>query len=257
MGENHIDERVAHVPCYIHSQSSKTSTSAKVPREKELRIKVNGKEIVNLLCSPEKEDYLVYGFLYGLKIISNTSDIERMDWNDDRREVNVKIPKETVIDTKDRYIPTGLGGGFVQKKGTFRIESDLKISSALILDLIRDFNDYLEKREARGIHTSSLASQEGLLIVTDDIGRHNTIDKIMGEALVRKIETKDKILITTGRISSEMVYKTGSIGVPILISRRSPTDNSISLGSEMGVTIIGLATPERFGVFSCPERVFD
>lgn len=256
MAQN-FEGKVADVVIYSYSQGSRSKSSAKVPKEKEIKIKVNDLELVNILCSPEKLDYLIYGFLYNGKIIEDVSDIKSLEWDEKRSEVNVRIYKEFSVEMTDRYLPVGLGGGFFRKKGIPRIESEMKLSAGLILKLAGEFEIYLENRGARGIHTSALASETGLEIITDDIGRHNTIDKIMGEALIKGIRTKDKVLMTTGRISSEMVYKCGTVGVPILITRRSPTDNSISLASEMGVTIVGLATRENFGIFSCPERIYE
>jgi FdhD protein len=105
------------------------------------------------------------------------------------------------------------------------------------------------------VHTSALGENSSLLVVAEDIGRHNTLDKIMGECLLRKLSTRDKVLITTGRISSEMLGKAASIMTPIVASRSSPTDHAIALAKELGITLIGYVRGSRLSIYSHEERV--
>ena len=92
-------------------------------------------------------------------------------------------------------------------------------------------------------------------MLAEDIGRHNTLDKIMGECLVRRLPTQDGILLTTGRISSEMLLKAARMQVPVVVSRGSPTERAVSLGNELGITVIGYARGNRLSVFSGEERL--
>jgi FdhD protein len=100
-----------------------------------------------------------------------------------------------------------------------------------------------------------LGDNSSLLAVAEDIGRHNTLDKIMGECLLRKLSTRDKVLITTGRISSEMLSKAARMMTPIVVSRSSPTDRSISLAQELGITLVGYVRGSRLSVYTHNERV--
>jgi FdhD protein len=93
------------------------------------------------------------------------------------------------------------------------------------------------------------------VVLAEDIGRHNTLDKIMGECLMRGLPTQDCILLTTGRISSEMLIKAARMQTPIVVSRGSPTERAIALGNELGVTVIGYARGSRLSVFSGEERL--
>jgi len=88
-----------------------------------------------------------------------------------------------------------------------------------------------------GVHTSALGNNSDLLVIAEDIGRHNTLDKIIGECPLTKLSTKEKVLLTTGRISSEMLSKAARMKTPIVVSRSSPTDRSISLAQELGITL--------------------
>jgi FdhD protein len=106
-----------------------------------------------------------------------------------------------------------------------------------------------------GVHTSALGNNSDLLVIAEDIGRHNTLDKIMGECLLTKLSTKEKVLLTTGRISSEMLSKAVRMKTPIVVSRSSPTDRSISLAQELGITLVGYVRGSRLSVYTHNERV--
>ena len=110
-------------------------------------------------------------------------------------------------------------------------------------------------RDTGGVHTSALSDGEKVVFSADDIGRHNTLDKIAGMCLMRNVWPKDRILITTGRISSEMLQKAAQLDVPILISRTSPSSLSIEMAQRYGITLIGYARKHRFNVYSNGERV--
>jgi len=110
-------------------------------------------------------------------------------------------------------------------------------------------------RETGGVHTSALSDGEKIILSAEDIGRHNTLDKIAGLCVMNNIFPKTRILITTGRISSEMLQKAARMNVPILISRTSPSSLSIEMAERYGITLIGYARKHRFNVYSNSWRV--
>jgi FdhD protein len=110
-------------------------------------------------------------------------------------------------------------------------------------------------RETGGVHTSLLSDGEKIIVSAEDIGRHNTLDKIAGLCLMNNAWSEKRILITTGRISSEMLQKAARMEVPILISRTSPSSLSIEMAERYGITLIGYARKHRFNVYSSPQRV--
>ena len=124
------------------------------------------------------------------------------------------------------------------------------------MDLVRHLNDSaILYREVRGVHTSALADPMRLLVVKEDVGRHNTLDKIRGAALLTGLPTRDRILVTTGRVSSEMMTKAVRMGTPIVVSRTSPTALSVRLADAWGITLVGYARGRRLSVYTHPQRL--
>jgi FdhD protein len=117
------------------------------------------------------------------------------------------------------------------------------------------FESQILYRETGGVHTSALSDGEKIVVVAEDIGRHNTLDKISGLCLMKNITPETRILITTGRISSEMLQKAARMDVPILISRTSPSSLSIEMAERYGITLIGYARTHRFNVYTNAQRV--
>jgi len=110
-------------------------------------------------------------------------------------------------------------------------------------------------RETGGVHSSALSDGEKLVISAEDIGRHNSLDKIAGLCLMNNIWPETRLLITTGRISSEMLQKAARMQAPIIVSRTSPSSLSIEMAERYGITLIGYARKHRFNVYSNVQRV--
>jgi FdhD protein len=110
-------------------------------------------------------------------------------------------------------------------------------------------------RTSGGVHTSALSDSQRILVKAEDIGRHNTLDKIAGHCLLEGIACERRIVLTTGRISSEMLQKSARLGASIIISRTSPSSLSIEMAEKWGMTLIGYARRNQFNVYTHPERI--
>jgi FdhD protein len=110
-------------------------------------------------------------------------------------------------------------------------------------------------RASGGVHTSALSDGQRLWVVAEDIGRHNTLDKIAGKCILEKISPPRRIILTTGRISSEMLQKSARLKASIVISRTSPSSLSIEIAEKWGITLIGYARRNRFNIYTHPERI--
>jgi len=106
-----------------------------------------------------------------------------------------------------------------------------------------------------GVHGAALCDSEGIRVFNEDIGRHNAVDKVIGECLLREISMRDKIMVTSGRITSEMLAKVAISGIPIIISKSAPTDLAVDLAIRQGVTLVGFVRGKRMNVYSNGQRI--
>jgi FdhD protein len=229
-----------------------------VVHERPLSLYVNGQELVTLLCTPSKLEALVIGFLSFEGIIRGLGDIRSLAVLDEEGYADVRLASE-FVPPRRRVHTSGCGGGItfsLETHGSTALEDNSSVDPITLFPLIKAL--YLEAhsyRESRGIHAAALAEDGKLLIVTEDVGRHNAIDKVCGEAMLRGIPTIGKILLATGRISSEMLRKAAHMGTPVVVSRTSATTLSVELAKRLGLTLIGYVRGDSFYVYSHPERL--
>jgi FdhD protein len=137
-----------------------------------------------------------------------------------------------------------------------KVESSLEVPASHIRSLMRDLRHEAEIHQSvGGTHASALSDGSALLVTAEDVGRHNTLDKIRGECLFRGIPTAGRMLLTTGRISSEMVAKAVRMDLPIVASRSTPTDLAVKLARNWEMTVVGYVRGDKMNVYSRPDRV--
>ncbi len=110
-------------------------------------------------------------------------------------------------------------------------------------------------RQTGGVHAAALADHTGMLVFREDIGRHNAVDKVIGAYLVQGSSFHDKLLLTSGRLSSEILQKAEACCLPIVVSRGAPTDRSVALARERNITLIGFARGRRMNIYSAEQRI--
>lgn len=231
-------------------------TSGHLPSEMALAISVNRQELVTILCTPTKLNYLVLGFLYAEGIISAISDVASMRVCEEESLADVMLSDPEYELPKHRTLTPGCGGGVTFKTQGQRVDSDLVATPEEVLSLMKQLQEQMELyRLCGGVHASALADTKNLLVVAEDIGRHNTLDKIQGECLLRGLSTRDRLLLSTGRISSEMLLKAAKMQAPVVVSRHSLTGSAVSLARDLGISLVGQARGSRLSVYSHPERL--
>ena len=248
----------------VYSRYTATDTTTATAMEKEVvqeapvTVYVNGRELITFLCTPHNLRYLVLGFLYLEGLISGLDEVALLRVCDEEEMVEVRLTRDVELPTR-RVLTSGCGGGttFADLSAqTGQIDSTLKVTPAQILGLMRRLYRKAELyRTTGGVHTSALSDGQKLLVVASDVGRHNTLDKIQGQCLLGGIDTRDRILLTTGRLSAEMLNKAARMQSPILVSRTSPTDLAVEMAKAWDITLIGYARGGRMHVYSGEERV--
>jgi FdhD protein len=242
--------------CHRFSDEGWVSASVRVPSEMELTIYVNRKELVNVLCTAAKLNCLVIGYLFAEGIISGIGDVLSMRVCEDDSLADVMLSNTEYELPTVRTLASGCGGGGVFKTQGQKVDSGLVVTPSEVLSLMEKLIEQMVLYQfTGGVHTSALSDSKNLLVVAEDIGRHNTLNKIQGECLLRGLSTKDRLLLITGRISSEMLIKAAKMETPVVVSRHSPTGRAISLAHELGIALVGQARGSRLAVYSHPERL--
>lgn len=229
-----------------------------VVREAPVTVYVNGRELITFLCTPHNLRYLVLGFLYLEGIIASLDEVALLRVCDEEEMIEVRLTHDVELPTR-RVLTSGCGGGTTfadLTMQTSKVDSTLKVTPAQILGLLRRLYREAELyRSTGGVHTSALSDGQQLLVVASDVGRHNSLDKIQGQCLLEGIDTRDRILLTTGRLSVEMLNKAARMQVPVLVSRTSPTDLAVEMAKAWGITLIGYARGGHMHVYSGEEQV--
>ncbi len=224
-----------------------------------LSLYVNGQDLATLMCSPVDQEALALGFLFNEGVIRSRADVRLIRANVARTTVDVFLHQQEFEPPRRMVLTSGCGGG-ISLRDLAEIHpplrSDLRITPDLILERMRDLNDSARLyQQVRGVHTSILGDRNRLLLSAEDIGRHNTIDKLAGKALEAGIDTRDGILVTSGRISSEMLGKARQMGVPVVASRTAPTSIAVQLAEVWGICVVGYVRQNGMRVYTHAYRL--
>ncbi|MCL5038115.1 MAG: formate dehydrogenase accessory sulfurtransferase FdhD [Chloroflexi bacterium] len=226
-------------------------------REVTLTITVNDKTAGRLMASPGGWEDLAYGYLFCQGIIRSADDIT--DILIDEKHGTVRVGTGALLYEKvENYMTSGCSGG-VSPSPEFKAiytDTDFRISPDTVSDLMKSFQDRAEiYRETGGVHAAAIADCSGIIEFTADIGRHNAIDRVIGAAIRKRLPPDDKILLSSGRLSSEMAHKAVRYGVPVVASRGAPTHLAVKIADIAGVTLAGFVRGKRMNIYCRPERL--
>ena len=222
---------------------------------------VNEQEWLTLIATPVQLELLAVGFLFNEGVIQSLDELLSVRICEDPEAIiDVRLEGERQLPQK-RTLTSGCGGGITfadlaaerEPLPTTRQWRASAIYQGMSNLLAAVADDY---RAVGGFHSSGLAYPDGeLAFVANDVGRHNTIDKIAGAVLLRNIDPSDKFLLSTGRISREMIYNAAKLGVSLVVSRNSPTATTVRLARAWNVTVLGYCRGRRMRLYSAPERL--
>lgn len=254
---------VAYEPDYYRytAESGLQPAFKPVPLEAPITLHINGRQWVTLMCTPTRLNFLTLGFLYTSRVISSPDDVLYMRVCEEDSIVEVRLPEGPELDaalSRPRTLTSGCGGGtsFEIVEGLDPLTSCAPVNPADVLSAMHSLHAAADVyRETGGIHTCGLADGADLLVVAEDVGRHNAVDKIVGECLWTGTDTTGKWLLSSGRISSEMALKAASLRTPVVISHTSPTSLAVEVARLLNVTLIGYAKAQKFNVYSGAGRI--
>jgi len=229
-----------------------------------LTIILNNQELVTLLCSPINLRYLAIGFLFSGGLLRSKDEIREIILDDNKGIVRVETKEDNIFDRDisiKRIITSGCGRGasfysFADAQDQSKIDSRIEISTSNVLALMNEFQHRSQVyRATGGVHSAALCDTKEILVFSEDIGRHNALDKIFGECILNDIRLDDHIIITSGRVSSEMVLKVVKQNIPVIISKSAPTSLGVRLADDLDVTLVGFVRGKRMNVYTHNWRI--
>ncbi|MBT2644683.1 formate dehydrogenase accessory sulfurtransferase FdhD [Bacillus sp. ISL-41] len=239
-----------------------------IATEKPFTIKLNEKEFATLVCTAEYIEDMVIGFLASEGVIRKFADIEDLWIQEKEGFVHVKTHYTNSFYEKfhsKRYITSCCGKsrqGFVFFNDA-RLSHHFKKVNVLLTyqDCFRLMEEMQNRsavfQETGGVHNAALCTRDGVLLSRLDIGRHNALDKIYGYCLRHQISLEDKIIVFSGRISSEIVTKVAKIGCEVVLSKSAPTEMALELAEELGMTAVGFIRNNALNVYTRPDRIVE
>lgn len=254
------------VPVRIYTKEGFQERSQLVVKEQPVTLYFNQREMVTLLCAGKHLDELAVGFLHGEGFLQDRADLDQvlMDVSAGKVEITARGASSLAENLwQKRTITSGCGKGSlfyyaIDALLSRPVESAVALSYRQLRDRLEDLNRMSETyRQTHGVHNTALATPEEIMLFRDDIGRHNAVDMIVGYSFLHGISLKDKLLITTGRLTSEVLIKAAKVGIPVLISRNTATSLAIELANSLNITLVGFARAGKFTVYSGAERIVD
>jgi FdhD protein len=226
--------------------------------EKRLRISVNGKEVISLYCTPLMIKELVAGFFLTEGILAGQFCLDEIVIKHLAEEIAVEVPAEGEVGAAGLTVTSGCAGGitFHNKMVLEKTTDTFSIKASSIEAAFAGFQKMGGLYRLTGcVHSAALSDGVKILAFAEDIGRHNAVDKVIGYSILEEIPFTEKILLASGRLSSEIAAKCSRWGIPVLASRTAPTDLAIKIAEESGVTLIGFIRGKRMNIYTNKHRI--
>lgn len=224
--------------------------------EQKLVISFQGKEILSLYCTPMMIKELVTGLLLTEGILTDkiSPDLMNINYGDN---ITVNLLFDANNAHKKLITSRCLCGFTVLEKRNFeKINDDFSITIKSLKNIFEDFLQRSELFKMTGcFHSAAISDAKSILSFAEDIGRHNAVDKVVGDALLKDISFSGKVMLVSCRISSEIISACSRWSIPILASRSAPTDLAIEIAEKAGTTLIGFMRGERLNIYTNPQRI--
>jgi FdhD protein len=239
-------------------------TVDEVVKEYPLTIYVNDQEFATMVCTPTHFDEMVIGFLASEGVIRFQHEIALLNIDEKAGYAHVKLHAD--ITTSQQYYSKRFIGSCCGKSRQFYFHNDartaktstskLTITPTQCIQLMKEMQtSSVVFQETGGVHNAALCSPDGIIVSRTDIGRHNALDKLFGYSILNKVSVREKIIVFSGRISSEVLVKAAKIGVGIVLSKSAPTDLAIKLAEDLNITAVGFIRGTSFNIYSHPDRI--
>ncbi|MFC5447688.1 formate dehydrogenase accessory sulfurtransferase FdhD [Paenibacillus aestuarii] len=238
----------------------------KIVTEYPVTLKINGEEFATMVSSPEYIEDMAIGFLASEGVIARFEDIVDIWFEEQAGFVHIKVKKWNDLYQKfhsKRYITSCCGKSrqgfyFVNDVKTAKVIKDTQVTLTFedcfrLMSLMQSSAQTF--RDTGGVHNAALCDKDGIVLSRLDIGRHNALDKIYGYCLKNNIALTDKIIVFSGRLSSEILLKVAKIGCGIVLTKSAPTELALQLAEELGITTVGFIRNLSLNVYTHAVRI--
>ena len=237
-----------------------------VAEEVPLKITVNNEYAFIIWSSPSQFRELAVGHLYAENLLYSIDDIETITSDETKNTCNIQF--KATVDLAQRMQNQRRGTRIVPliKSSTSSyqhdeklavVKSDLTIKAQVILDAINQMNEKASGfKETGGLHDSGIFKADGGMVAfSEDVGRHNTVDKVIGQGLLDRLDFSECFMVITGRVPGDMIYKAAKVGLPIVASVAAVLNSGVASAEKAKITLVGFARGKRMNVYTYPNRV--
>jgi formate dehydrogenase accessory protein FdhD len=237
-----------------------------VAEEVPLQITLNGTYSFVIWSSPSQYKELAVGYLLAEDIIRSINDIEALSSSE--KDVKCEVTLKSSVNLDDRMKNSRRSTRIIPliKANTSAYQHDdkisavispLKIKARVILDGINQMNEKAHGfKQTGGLHDSGIFRADGTMVAfSEDVGRHNTVDKVIGMASLNKEDFNQCFMIITGRVPGDMIYKAAKVGLPIVASVAAVLNSGIASAQKANIALVGFVRGKRMNIYTCPERI--
>ena len=243
------------LPCTRVDEKGIEEIMDPVIEEVPVTVTVNGRQVATAMTSPVDLEEFATGYLFTEGIIKGKGEIESIQVEKAGVKVNTKNLLKVIGPRKTILSGCGGSSSFLDPAKLPRVESSFTIPAGAISHSMKDLLQSDLHRLTGGVHIVGLNSSEGEVARSLDIGRHNALDRVIGYGLIHGVEFGQTYVLSSGRISSEMVRKCLVAGIPLVASRGATTTLAVSLAEKNGLTVIGFVRAGSMNIYTNPQRV--
>lgn len=262
---DHSDQHVLSVSRRGRDTEWKRDT---VATEFPLTIFVNEEEMATLVCTPSDLEDLVRGFLTAEGVLRREERITRFFIDREEGTAHIEAPDRKGAMEQEMFAKRYVGSCCGKSRTGFYFANDARTAREVEVDFPLTLDDTFELmdglqaesplfQKTGGVHNAGLATRDRIQTVRTDIGRHNTLDKLYGHALAESIPLDERMIVFSGRISSEIILKVSKMGCPVLVSQCAPTELALRMAEDLGITTVGFLRGESCNVYTHPQRFTD
>ena len=237
-----------------------------VAEEVPLQITLNTAYSFIIWCSPSQFKELAVGYLLSEDILRSVDEIQELTSNEPQINCQIKLKATVDLDERmknsrrsTRIIPLikASTSAYQHDEKISKVKSTLTIKAQTIFDAINQINTLAKGfKETGGLHDSAIFKADGTIVAfSEDVGRHNTVDKVIGAASLSKVNFSECFMIITGRVPGDMIYKAAKVGLPIVASVAAVLNSGISSAEKANIALVGFVRGKRMNVYTGAERI--